>query len=61
MRNVVRADDNIISNLSKIMEIKSKVQGWWYSTRVIVHVSYDKMTLKTYSEITDGQQVQMRK
>lgn len=41
------------------MEIKGKVQGWWYDTCAMVHVSYDKAAFKTYFETNDGQEVQM--
>lgn len=41
------------------MSIKGKVQGWWYDTCAIMHVSYDKSTSKTYSKVNDGQEVQM--
>ena len=57
--NIVHVDDDIIATVSEIMAIKGKVQGWWYDTCATVHVSYDKTAFKTYTEVNDGQEVQM--
>ncbi|URE44790.1 Retrotransposon protein [Musa troglodytarum] len=57
--NSVEGDDNIIATVSEVNVIFGKVFGWWYNTCAIVHVCYDKTLLKTYREVTNGQQIQM--
>lgn len=57
--NIVHANDDINATVSENMAIKGKVKGWWYDTCATMHVSYDKATFKTYSEVNDGQEVQI--
>ena len=52
-------DTNIVATLRELMAVKGKVQGWWYDTCATVHVAYDRAAFKTYSEVNDGQAVQM--
>jgi len=52
-------DTNIVATLSELMAVNGKVQGWWYDTCATVHVTYDRAAFKTYSEVNDGQAVQM--
>lgn len=52
-------EGDIVAMITEVNTIQGKVQGWWYDTAATVHVCYDRSTLKTYEELTDGQEVQM--
>ena len=52
-------NEDIIATVSEINAINGKVSGWWYDTCATIHVSYDKSLFKNYSELSDGQEIQM--
>ena len=52
-------NEDIIATVSEINVINGKVPGWWYDTCATIHVSYDKSLFKNYSELSDGQEIQM--
>lgn len=40
--------ETIVTTMSEINVIKSKVHGWWYDTFATIHVSYDKSFFKNF-------------
>ncbi|RVW77298.1 Retrovirus-related Pol polyprotein from transposon TNT 1-94 [Vitis vinifera] len=52
-------DEDIIATLSDVCVVQGKVQGWWYDTCAIVHVTYDKSLFKTFEDVKGDQEVQM--
>lgn len=40
--------ETIVTTMSEINVIKSKVHGWWYDTFATIHVSYDKPFFKNF-------------
>lgn len=52
-------NDEIVSTISKVNDVKGEIPGWWYYICATVHVCYDKTLFKTYQDIGDGQQIQM--
>ena len=52
-------DKDIIATLSNVCVVQWKVQGWWYDTCAIIHVTYDKSLFKTFKDAKGDQDVQM--
>ena len=49
--NATSTEDEIITTMSEILGVESKIPIWWYDTCAIVHVSYDKSLFKPYKEV----------